>query len=418
MDTGSNVESARLLRMTEGSRERTPSQRELDALEPREPAITWLPFLFVAGAILAMVPGGHPLDPILAVGAVVSFVAAEQVKLPLTAGYADNLQTLGYASTLQPAFVLMMFAFPLNWVPTVALASMIVSSIVRNRSARYVTTAVADSWFAIVPVVMLSLLAPGPASWSHWLLYVAVFAGEFGADMILGAGRRAIHNDPVSDPGTLLLPLTIDILLTPVGLTAAVVGNYAPVAAVTLLVGVIGVMLLLGRERVHRIREAQRALHDPLTGLANRLLFFELLDAAARRCERADCEAALLLLDLDKFKQVNDTHGHQRGDEVLCAFADRVRASVRHADTVARLGGDEFAILLTEPADFDAADAVSRKLRDAFKTPLLLPDGSTLAVGVSIGAAVFDADAPLSRALAAADRALYADKRRAVMLPA
>ena len=247
---------------------------------------------------------------------------------------------------------------------------------------------------------------------------MCTFGAEFVADMLAGAVRRALHHDPVSDPTTVLLPLTIDILLTPVGLAAAVIGNTEPAAAVVLLAGVIGVMALLGRERAHRIRESHRALHDPLTGVANRLLFFELLDAAARRCERTETEGALLLIDLDNFKAVNDTHGHARGDQVLCAFAERLRGSIRQSDTVARLGGDEFAVLLADPAESGAADAVVEKLRGALATPLRLPDGATLEVGASIGAAVFAADAPLAHALAAADGALYADKRHAVMLRA
>ncbi len=417
MSTGTTAHARQPLRPPEdyaGARIRPVA--EAPAPLPREPAMTWVPCLVVSALALVIIPGGHPLEPALAVAAVLAFVAADQVKLPLTVGSADGLQTLGYASTLQPAFVLMLFAFPLNVVPVVALASMVVSSLVRNRSLAYLTTAVADSWFAMAPTVVLAVLAPGPASWSHWPLYVCAFGAEFVADTLVGAARRALHSDPVSDPATVLLPLTIDILLTPVGLAAAVIGNDAPAAAVVLLAGVIGVMALLGRERAHRIRESHRALHDPLTGLANRLLFFELLDAAARRCERTDAEGVLLLIDLDNFKAVNDTHGHGRGDQVLCAFADRLRATVRHSDTVARLGGDEFAVLLSDPTEPDAADAVADKLHVAFATPLLLPDGATLEVGASIGAAVFAADAPLARALAAADRAMYADKRRAVML--
>jgi diguanylate cyclase (GGDEF)-like protein len=417
MSTGTTAHARPPLRPPEDYADaRTRPLAEAPAPLPREPAITWIPCLVLSALALVLIPGGHPLQPALAVAAVLAFVAADQVKLPLTVGSADGLQTLGYASTLQPAFVLMLFAFPLNVVPVVALVSMVVSSLVRNRSLAYLTTAVADSWFAIAPTVVLAVLAPGPASWSHWPLYVCAFGAEFVADALLGAARRALHNDPVSDPPTVLLPLTIDVLLTPVGLAAAVIGNDAPAAAVVLLAGVIGVMALLGRERAHRIRESHRALHDPLTGLANRLLFFELLDAAARRCERTDAAGVLLLIDLDNFKAVNDTHGHGRGDQVLCAFADRVRATVRHSDTVARLGGDEFAVLLADPTEPDAGDAVADKLRGAFATPLLLPDGATLKVGASIGAAVFAAHAPLAHALAAADRAMYADKRRAVML--
>jgi diguanylate cyclase (GGDEF)-like protein len=421
MSTGTTAQADQQLRPPEELDDvqmRSLAVVEAPAPLPREPAVTWIPVPVLCALAVVFLPGGHPLQPALAGAAVLAFIAAEQVKLPLTVGSANGLQTLGYASTLQPAFVLMVFAFPLNVVPAVALACMVISSLVRNRSLAYLTTAVADSWFAITPTVVLALLAPGPASWSRWPLYACAFGAEFLADMLVGAVRRALHHDPVSDPTTVLLPLTIDILLTPVGLAAAVIGNTEPAPAVVLLAGVIGVMALLGRERAHRIRESHRALHDPLTGVANRLLFFELLDAAARRCERTNTEGALLLIDLDNFKAVNDTHGHGRGDQVLCMFAERVRCTIRESDTVARLGGDEFAVLLEDPAERGAAEVVADKLRAAFTTPLLLPDGATLKVGASIGAAMFAADAPLAHALAAADRALYADKRRAVMLRA
>ncbi len=421
MSAGTTAQARQRLHLPEeldNARMRPQAGVEAPAPLPSEPAITWIPVLVLCVLAVVFLPGGHPLQPALAVAAVLAFIAAEQVKLPLTVGSANGLQTLGYASTLQPAFVLMVFALPLNVVPAVALASMVISSLVRNRSLAYLTTAIADSWFAIAPTVVLVILAPGPASWAQWPLYVCAFGAEFLADMLVGAMRRALHHDPVSDPTTVLLPLTIDVLLTPVGLAAAVIGNTEPAAAVVLLAGVIGVMALLGRERAHRIRESHRALHDPLTGVANRLLFFELLDAAARRCERTETEGALLLIDLDNFKAVNDTHGHARGDQVLCAFAERLRATIRQSDTVARLGGDEFAVLLADPADPGAADAVVEKLRHALATPLLLPDGATLEVGASIGAAVFAADAPLAHTLAAADGALYADKRRTVMLRA
>ena len=110
-----------------------------------------------------------------------------------------------------------------------------------------------------------------------------------------------------------------------------------------------GLTTFLGRERASRVEHQHRALRDPLTGLANRALFDELLAAAWERCARNGTTGALLLADLDHFKPINDTYGHPVGDQALQAFAQRLTQTVRAADVAARTGGDEFAVLLAEP---------------------------------------------------------------------
>jgi len=158
--------------------------------------------------------------------------------------------------------------------------------------------------------------------------------------------------------------------------------------------------------------EAERSLWqlahtDSLTGLANR---FTLRDALAQVLRDSETGAALLMLDLDHFKTVNDTLGHSVGDELLQAVAQRLRACVRPGDLVARLGGDEFAVLMTHSGEVDAADALARRLVDALQQPLEL-HGRRLRIGGSVGVALrVDTGVGVDEWLIQADTALYAAK--------
>jgi len=130
------------------------------------------------------------------------------------------------------------------------------------------------------------------------------------------------------------------------------------------------------------------AFHDPLTRLANRSLLSEQTDTALARTARADSTVALLVLDLDGFKRINDEYGHLAGDEALVIVAARLLDQVREGDVVARLGGDEFAVLLTDLRDPGEATAVARRIIRALDGPLLVGDDE-VPVGVSIGITVW-----------------------------
>lgn len=139
------------------------------------------------------------------------------------------------------------------------------------------------------------------------------------------------------------------------------------------------------RESQERFRHL--ALHDPLTALPNRTLFFDRLEHAVATSVRHRAGIAVLFLDLDGFKLVNDTLGHDAGDRLLVAVGERLLDCLRLGDTVARLGGDEFAILLEDDVDPASAEAVTRRLLEAMRTPVLL-DGREITVGASIGVAL------------------------------
>jgi diguanylate cyclase (GGDEF)-like protein len=165
---------------------------------------------------------------------------------------------------------------------------------------------------------------------------------------------------------------------------------------------------ILLRESEQRFRHL--ALHDALTGLATRLLLQDRLSAAVETAKRHRRELALLMVDIDKFKEINDTYGHQIGDEVLRVTAFRLLEAVRKTDTVARMGGDEFVVLLPDLNDPQAAERIGTKIVEDLTVPMLIENCEVLA-SVSVGlctafAAEFDAEALLKNA----DAALYQAK--------
>ena len=153
------------------------------------------------------------------------------------------------------------------------------------------------------------------------------------------------------------------------------------------------------------------ALHDELTGLPNRRLFQDRLTSALERARRTGAQAALLLVDLDHFKQVNDTVGHHIGDDLLKRVSDAFVGRVRRSDTVARTGGDEFSIILEEPTSREDAARVGHSLAQLLDNPFVL-QGHILRVGATVGIAVFPQDASDAESLCiAADLRMYAGKR-------
>jgi diguanylate cyclase (GGDEF)-like protein/PAS domain S-box-containing protein len=161
----------------------------------------------------------------------------------------------------------------------------------------------------------------------------------------------------------------------------------------------------LARQRTEQ-RMRHEALHDPLTGLANRTLLRDRLEHAIARSERERGATAVLFIDLDNFKAVNDSYGHAAGDAVLVESARRLHAAVRPGDTVARIGGDEF-IALCEHVNADSALAVARRLQEALR-PSFTAGGVEHQLSASIGVALGDGEP--DRLLGDADAAAYRAK--------
>ncbi|MFJ4383850.1 diguanylate cyclase domain-containing protein [Pseudomonas sp. NPDC089408] len=158
---------------------------------------------------------------------------------------------------------------------------------------------------------------------------------------------------------------------------------------------------------------AHQASHDSLTGLPNRAFFEGRLSRSLRNAARQQEHLALLFLDSDHFKQINDTLGHAVGDEVLISVADRVRAQLREHDLVARLGGDEFAVLLTPLHTRRDAEHIAEKIVASMKLPVQVDSGRSIATSLSVGIAYYPDDgADPASLLNAADAAMYQAKRK------
>ncbi|HXH38835.1 MAG TPA: PAS domain S-box protein, partial [Thermoanaerobaculia bacterium] len=163
------------------------------------------------------------------------------------------------------------------------------------------------------------------------------------------------------------------------------------------------------RKKVEEQIEYQ-AYHDALTGLPNRRLFRDRLTVALAHARRMKHPLAVMFLDLDRFKVVNDTLGHSTGDELLKAVGMRLQTSLREEDSIARMGGDEFTILLADLKNPDDAAKIAQKVLDTVALPLLI-DGTELFVTTSIGIALFPSDGDTAEALLAnSDHAMYRAK--------
>jgi diguanylate cyclase (GGDEF)-like protein len=158
-------------------------------------------------------------------------------------------------------------------------------------------------------------------------------------------------------------------------------------------------------------RLADMATHDFLTGLPNRLLLHDRLRMALAQAHRNKNKLAILTLDLDRFKAVNDTYGHHVGDELLKGVGQRLTGIIRSGDTVARMGGDEFLLLMPELHQADSVSSIISKIVEAFKGPFII-EGHRLSVYVSIGIAIYPDDGTdMETLMRKSDSAMYDIKR-------
>lgn len=242
---------------------------------------------------------------------------------------------------------------------------------------------------------------------------LAQFARDFGLANLHWQTPGEPHSEtsltlkPGSEPALGTLSWSVELPGT------AMLRQTAPaLTAVILCFGLLtAVVLVRARTTAILLQVAQaQATHDPLTGLPNRLLLTDRLDQALTKCRREPGQVALLYVDLDGFKAVNDRFGHAHGDAVLIEAARRLRRTARETDTVARLSGDEFAVVQTVGEQPGAALALCRRLLQALAKPMQVGN-RTVRVGASIGVAVGPDDAgEPAILLRLADQALYRAK--------
>lgn len=178
--------------------------------------------------------------------------------------------------------------------------------------------------------------------------------------------------------------------------------------------GWVGTCLDLTARKQAELELRHLADHDSLTGLLNRRRFHEELERELGRVLRSDGRAGLLVLDVDRFKRVNDSLGHRAGDEVLRAIAETLTRRLRATDVIARLGGDEFAALVTDLAGPDDARLIACEIAASVRSQTILTGAGPVSVTISIGIVEFDASTAArgDDLVAIADRGLYLAKRR------
>ena len=177
------------------------------------------------------------------------------------------------------------------------------------------------------------------------------------------------------------------------------------------VIGLVGITREINEMRETEVALQHLATHDTLTDLPNRFLMVDRLVQLLARAQRAGTSFALLYMDIDSFKEVNDTRGHEFGDQLLQAVAKRLTKSVRQSDTVARIGGDEFVIILETVHEARAAEAVGRNVQRALARSFTV-DKHRLSITVSIGISFFPENgADSDTLLRAADYAMYLAKR-------
>ena len=222
-----------------------------------------------------------------------------------------------------------------------------------------------------------------------------------------------------------LTALTIAVLIAPLTLGVQTALGFEPTIWAVVVFSVLAFLLVVARMNLSivqiqaanaQVAAAQdelshRAAHDSLTGLPNRAQAMRLVSGALSRAQRTGAVIGMLFVDLDGFKQVNDTLGHQAGDEVLRTVAQRMQDAVRAGDVVARLGGDEFVVLLEPLDEQQSAMAVAERIIGVISEPMLLHSGHQAKIGASVGLAISqDAGTDAERLVQEADLAVYRAK--------
>jgi diguanylate cyclase (GGDEF)-like protein/PAS domain S-box-containing protein len=233
---------------------------------------------------------------------------------------------------------------------------------------------------------------------------------EFLFDANVAARYRKIFEKRLSDGKSSLMGNTVQLK----GLDATKTTFPLEMTLSSIQIGNERVFTAVIRDITEQVENVERiqhmANHDALTGLPNRQLFTDRLMHATKLAKRNDKPLVLMFVDLDKFKPINDTLGHDAGDVVLIEIAKRFKSLIREADTVARIGGDEFVILLEEIDTPQSANIVAQKILDSFQEPILAA-GQKCYLGASIGMAAFpDHSVNPDELMRMADEAMYAVK--------
>ncbi len=310
-----------------------------------------------------------------------------------------------------PVLVLSLFLLPAPVVPAVAISGTVLAALVgrvrdHNRRDRF-PVMIGSAVHAMGPAIVFAVAGAHSPRISDWPVYVLAGVAQLALDAasswFLNCYRLGLSTKQLGS--ALVFTYLVDLLLFPIGYVIAFVAPDET-AGLLLLLPLLVLISILQRDRTRQLdRAIALATHDPLTGLPNRTLFHEQLDEQLA----GERSIAVLLIDLDRFKEVNDTLGHALGDELLVEVGRRLRPLLPAPDLIARLGGDEFAVFM-EAADVTAALQRVDVLLDQIRQPFDIA-GLDFDIDASIGVAMAD-DASLTAAdlLRRADVAMYTAK--------
>jgi diguanylate cyclase (GGDEF)-like protein len=363
-------------------------------------------FPVAAAAMAAFLPWQRSLSISLAAAFVLSYAVLSRIEFEIGTGSAVPTQLL---------LVPMLFALPTPLVPLVVALGYLTGGLVDQVRGRIhfqrSFVLLSSCWHALGPALVLSLAGSETATWRDWPIYALALAAQFGFDLVSSSARESLA---FGVSPRVLLPIlvwvwAIDSLLAPVGFLAALA---AASFAFVLVLPLGGLLMILTRERRMRIDQAlalakahegasRQARLDVLTGLGNRLAWDEAVSLVEGDRISTDRAVSIVLLDVDRLKLANDTHGHDFGDELLRTFAAVVQANVRECDLVARIGGDELGVLLPDADEVSCRQVVTR-LKKAL-------DDHAGVHGLALSAAIGSASCPPLHSLVEAQK--VADKR-------
>ena len=353
------------------------------------------------------------------------FIGLLALRLPFAVGYERLATALSWVVAVAAAYAIIGVASrkldKLGLLVGAALTGVALTAVqFFGQTALVLTPAVSWRWpvvgltaglLSLVSLAALMLLKLRQRS--DWLGRL----GHIGAALLFGGGIAATQfglfhaavqpSDAVCVSLDGFSPGTLGALVTAAGLTLLTIGLFASALDARMhgQTFKLAESLRLANDELQRI-----AFHDPMTGLPNRLVFEEHLSAEVARCDRDKRRLAVLFIDLDGFKPVNDSFGHPAGDAVLRQIGQRLRGLARGADSVARIGGDEFLMMLDGPADEAAASGAAQRVMDTLSKPCLLLERE-VQVSCSIGIAFYPQHGPREKLIANADAAMYAAKR-------
>ena len=390
-------------------------ERVVAGLFGRERIVTYAlaaSFLVAAAACALFIPSPITFSLWIAGLFVLCYAVVSQIEFEVGPGSAVPTELV---------LVPMLFVVPPGVVPVLVAGGLVLGGIAeRARSRRHserVAVLLCSSWHSVGPALVIGLLAPGKPSWEELPVYVLAFVSQLAFDWASVAVRHVVGRGV--RPSLLLRPLAwvalVDSALAPAALLAAFAVAEHPVAIVCVL-PVAGLLHLLGAERRRRLDdrivlgrvvddERRVARSDPLTGVGNRLAWQEAVRLAQAELERDGTGAMLLLVDLYRLKETNDTHGHDAGDRLIQALAGTLRGEVPAHGVLARIGGDEFAVLVPGAGDDEGAAIAA-----GIKRSVAAADVNGIPLLASLGVASCPPCASFEQAIRLADERLYEDK--------